>query len=92
MSKLLALGMSLAQVVATVTSNPARMLGLQDSLGSLQVGREADISVLECVTGRFEMTDNSGESLIATEMLSPLFALRAGVRYAADSPLIPRVA
>ena len=38
-SKLLALGMTLPQVLATVTSNPARMLRMEDTIGSLQAGR-----------------------------------------------------
>jgi dihydroorotase len=92
MSKLLALGVSLPEVVATVTNNPAKMLGLQDSLGRLAPGRAADISVLNHHTGAFELRDNSGESVIASEMLAPLFALKDGVRYDANSPLVPTLA
>ncbi|MBB2201504.1 amidohydrolase/deacetylase family metallohydrolase [Gluconacetobacter tumulisoli] len=92
MSKLLYLGMGLDEVVATVTSHPALMLGMADRIGSLQVGREADISVLELHRGRFEMTDNSGVTVQAGEMLAPVFALRAGRRHDATSPLIPAVA
>jgi dihydroorotase len=55
----------------------------------LQVGREADVSVLELRRGRFELRDNSGEVVVADELISPEFALRAGARYDADSPLVP---
>jgi dihydroorotase len=72
-----------------VTSNPAKMLKLEESLGSLQVGREADVSVLEMRRGRFELRDNSGEVVVADELIAPAFALRAGVRWEADSPLVP---
>jgi len=89
MTKLLALGLPLPQIVATVTSNPAAMLRMTDSIGSLQVGREADISVLEVLDGRFELSDNSGETVLSSQMIVPAFALRAGHRYAASSPLIP---
>ncbi len=75
--------------MATVTSNPAQMLGLADSIGSLQVGREADISVLDVLRGRFELRDNSGERVQAAEMIVPSFAVRAGQRCALDSPLVP---
>ena len=92
MSKLLALGMTLPEVAATVTSNPAKMIGLADSLGSLQVGREADISVLDLHTGRFDLKDNAGETVTASEMLMPSFVLRAGKRYDVDSPLVPALA
>jgi dihydroorotase len=89
MTELLTLGVTLPEIVAMVTSHPAKMLKLEDSLGSLQVGREADISVLELRHGRFELRDNSGEVVVASEMISPDFALRAGGRYDADSPLVP---
>jgi len=89
MTELLALGMPLPEIVATVTSNAAAMLRLQDEIGSLQVGRTADLSVLELLKGRFALMDNSGETMIASEMLVPRFALRAGERFMADSPLVP---
>ncbi len=89
MTELLTLGVALSEVVATVTSNPAKLLGLADSIGTLQPGREADISVLELLHGRFQLSDNSGERVTASEMVVPCFALRAGVRHALDSPLVP---
>ena len=89
MSELLALGVPLPEIVATVTSNPAKMLGMADSIGALAVGREADVSVLEVLRGRFELRDNSGERVETTDMIVPCFALRAGERFDAASPLIP---
>jgi dihydroorotase len=89
MTELLALGVPLTEVIATVTSNPAKMLGMQDSIGALLPGREADISVLDQLRGRFTLADNSGERVIASEMLTPVFALRAGKMIRADSELIP---
>ena len=89
MTELLALGMSLPDVVATVTSNPARMLQMQDRIGALLPGREADISVLDLLRGRFTLSDNSGEKVVAQEMLTPAFAIRAGRMVPADSALIP---
>jgi dihydroorotase len=89
MSKLLALGVGLSEVVATVTSNPAAMLGLADRLGSITPGREADISVLELHHGAFELADNSGVTLTARQLLMPLFCLRAGERFDATSPFVP---
>ncbi|NHN89605.1 amidohydrolase/deacetylase family metallohydrolase [Acetobacter conturbans] len=89
MSKMLFLGMPLDEVMATVTSNPAKMIGMSDTIGSLQVGREADISVLSLESGRFEMTDNSGGREVVDTMLVPSFTLRAGQLFEADSPLVP---
>jgi dihydroorotase len=89
MTELLTLSLTLPEVIATATSNPAKMLQMQDSLGTLQPGREADLSVLDLLRGRFTLSDNSGETVTADQMLTPLFALRAGKMVAADSALIP---
>jgi dihydroorotase len=89
MTELLALGMTLPEVIATATSNAARMLRMEDQIGSLEPGRVADVSVLELLPGRFRLTDNSGETVIVSEMLRPVAALRAGRTIAAESPLIP---
>jgi dihydroorotase len=89
MTELLTLGMTLPEVVATVTSNPARMLKLEDKIGALKPGREADVSVMDILKGRFELKDNTGNSVVASEMIVPAFALRAGQRFDATSPLIP---
>ncbi len=90
MTKLLALGMTLPQIVATVTSNPAAMLGMSDSIGSLQAGREADVSVLDVLEGRFELADNSGVTVTSPQMIVPAFTFRAGRRFEPTSPLIPK--
>ena len=90
MAKLLALGLTLPEVVATVTSNAARVLRMEDRIGSLRPGLDADVSVLSLDEGRFVLGDNSGERVIGSQMLSPLFCLRAGRRFEADSPLVPQ--
>jgi dihydroorotase len=92
MSKLLVLGMNLTEVIATVTSNPAKMLGMQDQIGSLAPGREADISVLEVSDGAFELSDNSGVSVTASQIIIPSFCLRAGEKFSVTSPLVPKAA
>ena len=90
MSELLALGLDLDEVVATVTANPAKMLGMEEEIGTLQPGREADVSVLEVLTGRFRLSDNSGEEVVAERLVVPHWCMRAGRVHRADSPLVPR--
>ena len=92
MSELLALGMTLEEIVALVTVNPAKMLGREDTLGALVVGREADVSVFEVLNGRFRLTDNSGAAMMAEKLIRPDFCLRAGVRHDSNTPLIPPLA
>ncbi len=46
MTSMLALGLTLEQVVPMVTSNCAAMLGMSDEIGTLKPGVEADVSVV----------------------------------------------
>ena len=89
MTELLALGLDLDEVVATVTGNAAKLLHMEDTLGSLSVGREADVSVLDVLKGRFLLSDNSGAEVVTDTLLRPAFCLRGGMRIDADSPLVP---
>jgi dihydroorotase len=89
MSELLHLGMELPEIIATVTSNPAAMLGMSDEIGALDVGREADISVLQVLEGGFELKDNSGEVVRAEKLIVPVFCLRAGEMFEANGALVP---
>jgi dihydroorotase len=89
MTELLTLGMSLEAIVATVTSNAATMVRMQDEIGALKPGRDADISVLEILNGRFKLSDNSGVEVITDRLIRPVFCLRSGVRHDSDSPFIP---
>lgn len=88
MTELLALGVSLNEVIATVTSNAAGMLGIDDEVGSLSVGQIADVAVLEQVRGRFTLADNSGVTVETSEAIKPLFMLREGTRFDVDSPVV----
>ena len=89
MTELLALGIGLEEVVATVTANAAKLLRMEDEIGSLAVGREADVTVLDVLKGRFRLSDNSGAEVVTDTLLRPVFCLREGTRIDADSPFVP---
>jgi dihydroorotase len=90
MSSMLALGLSLEQVVPMVTSNAAAMLGLSDEIGTLRPGTTADVSVLSDQRGRFLLRDNEKTQVTAERLLQPFFCLRAGKRYDAVASILPR--
>jgi dihydroorotase len=89
MSSMLALGMTLEQVVPMVTSNAARLLRMEDELGHLKPGAVADVSVLNDERGRWTLCDSEGNTATAQRMLTPAFCLREGVRYDAQAPILP---
>ncbi len=90
MSSMLALGLSIEQVVPMVTTNAAAMLGLSGELGTLRPGAVADVSVLSDERGRFVLRDNEKTQVVAERLLQPLFCLRAGTRYDADAIILPQ--
>jgi dihydroorotase len=84
MSKFLAVGLSLEDVILRTTANPAKALGMADTLGAIAVGREADISVLDVVNGDWQFTDSSGAHFKGTQAIVPVVTIRAGEVIAPD--------
>jgi len=89
MSSMLALGLTIEQVVPMVTTNAAAMIGLLGEIGTLRPGATADISVLADERGRFVLEDNEKNKVVAERLLQPLFCLRAGQRYDANATILP---
>ena len=81
LSKFLHLGLSLDEVVQLATSAPAHAVGRGDQLGSLNVGAEADVSVMRIEEGKFKFTDAPGDVRIGDRLLVPVVTLRAGLRH-----------
>jgi dihydroorotase len=90
MSSMLALGLTLQQVVPMVTSNAAQMAGMPNEIGALKPGMAADVSVLDDLRGRFKLQDNERTVITAERLLEPAFCLRAGRRFDATAPILPR--
>jgi dihydroorotase len=78
MAKFLALGFSLKQVVTCTTSHPARAYGRATTLGALEVGREADLSVLRVVDEPWTAVDSMGMTLQAAHGIEPVVTIRSG--------------
>jgi len=78
MAKCLHLGFSLPEVIRLSTTSPAALMGHAATLGSLAVGREADITLFKVVDGTFDLTDSEGETEQATRHLDVQYTVRAG--------------
>jgi dihydroorotase len=77
MTKIWALGVDLSDVIAMVTAHAAATIHRENELGSLGVGRVADISVLRVEDGDFPLSDGH-EVLHTPRRLSPVGCVRAG--------------
>jgi dihydroorotase len=71
MSKLMAAGAPLADVVPLVTRNPARILGAVGKLGTLAVGAAGDVAMLDLVAADGELTDSEGRRMPVRQRLVP---------------------
>ena len=77
LSKFLALGLSIDDVVARSTWNPAREIHRED-LGNLSVGASADVAVLKLERGAFGFTDTYGARLKSDRKLTCELTIRNG--------------
>jgi dihydroorotase len=84
MTRFLGLGFTLAQVVTMCTENPARAIGADHRLGSLAVGRQADISVLEIRQGEWVVHDVLGASLRVDRAVVPFLTVKRGQVFTPD--------
>lgn len=78
MSKMLALGMPLREVIAASTSKPAQTLGWGDRIGRLDVGREADICAMALEDVDVLLEDCQTQTRRVRQRLRPVAAWRRG--------------
>lgn len=83
MTRFVGLGFTLEQVVTMCTANPAKAIGAQDRLGSLGVGRQADVSVLRIEEGDWIVHDTVGGSLRVREAVIPVLSIKRGEVFSA---------
>jgi dihydroorotase len=76
-SKMMAIGQSLQQVIAEMTSHPAREIK-HEELGNLSVGSVADIAVLRLENGHFGFTDMDNVRVDGTKKLIAEITLKDG--------------
>ncbi len=77
MSKFLALGMSVDDVIAKSTWNPAKEIH-HEELGNLSIGAAADVAVLRVENGHFGFTDMYGARMDGTQKFVCELTLRDG--------------
>ena len=78
MSKLMSLGMPLADAVRRATVNPARAIRRFPKLGTLREGREADIAVFRLESGVFAYMDSWRNKHLGTKRLQCVMTVRGG--------------
>ena len=83
MTRFLAMGFTFEQIVTMCTENPAKAVGVADRLGTLAVGKQADLSVLEIKNGDWMVYDILGDGRKSDKAVIPIMAIKKGEIYEA---------
>jgi dihydroorotase len=84
MSKFMAVGYSLSDVVTMASSKAAAAIKMQDQIGAIAVGREADLSIIEVVSGKWKFVDSTRAPFTGDKVLVPVQTIRAGELFSPD--------
>ena len=78
MAKFLHLGFDLPEVVRLSTLSPAQLMHREHEVGSLEVGRRADITIFHLVEGEFALTDAERKTEKATRNITVDYTILGG--------------
>ena len=81
MSKFMAMGSSLEQVVAMATSAPAKIINRGPKLGTLQVGAPGDVAIMELAEGPVTFVDTRNNKRDGKLLLKPVQTVVNGVPF-----------
>ena len=73
--------MPLYEVIRRSTQTTARIMRLEDSLGTLKVGAEGDVAILRLDEGSFTLTDSERVSVEARQKLNHVRTIKGGRIY-----------
>ena len=86
MTRFITLGRSLQEVIRAATATPAAAIGWEDRIGSLGIGREADVAVFRLEACDVMLEDCQSQRRRCTQRLVPAAVWRAGERVAVTQP------
>lgn len=74
----MALGLELKQIVEMSTINSARALSAENRIGSLKPGMNADVSILELLSGIWKLEGFEQETIEVTKLITPIMTTKLG--------------
>jgi dihydroorotase len=81
MSKFMALGFSLEQVVTMATTAPAKIINRAPKIGTLQVGAPGDVAIMDLVEGPVSFVDTRNNKRDGKALLKPVQTVINGVPF-----------
>ncbi len=89
MTKLLHIGMPLANVIEAVTSKPAKIIGQNNKIGSLSPGACADVTVLVLDSWDELLEDTQGQMRRVKQKITPVAVWKSGERIQMSNQICP---
>ena len=86
MTRMLRVGMPISEVIRATTINPAKSIGWDDRIGSLAIGRDADITILELEDSSIQLEDCHAQLRTLEKRLIPKAVWRAGSKGEITAP------
>ena len=77
-SKYLALGMTLPDIIRTVTETPAKLMGMEGQIGTLKAGAIADIAIFDLKDRQYIQKDFCDDEIVCHQILVPQLTMVAG--------------
>ena len=81
LSKYIHLGYSIGDAIALGSSIPSAAVGLPGNIGTLKIGADADIAIIEHRKGPITFSDADGNERNGNQLLLPVETLRKGKRF-----------
>lgn len=78
MTRFLAIGMPLLEVIRACTDTPARLMGMRGEIGTLQPGALADVCIVKRQARPVRLTDFYGNAVHGDTVLVPQMTIKAG--------------
>jgi dihydroorotase len=78
MARFMAAGYTVGDMIRMSTTNAAKAIGLQDEIGALKAGHEADITVLDVVNGNWSFIDTTQKKFTGQTTMVPVLTVKAG--------------
>jgi dihydroorotase len=91
-SKLLHVGMELGDVIRAATAAPALAVRRAGTIGALEPGQPADVSLFELRAGHWSLPDAAGETEVVERLLIPKMVITSGRPREISSPLAESLA
>ena len=81
MSKFLAMGYTLEEVVTMTTTAPARIIDRAPKIGTLQIGAPGDVAIMQLVEGPVSFVDTRNNKREGKVFLKPVQTVINGVPF-----------